>query len=273
MPIAIGLNPYTGAAKDNYHPDANGNMVYVDPIYGYQGPAITGVDGKTYGGGGGPAYGPSGGNAPSGAPGGSMTSLATGGGVAGGGAYSGNAQLDQVRDEFRRMKERSLGGINEDLAARGIFSSGVGAKIAGDASTQIDLEQGAAIERIMNDILGRNQNYALDQMRLQNQMNANLYGGGSRRYGNANQNQDIMAMFQQMMAGQGGGGAIRYGGPQGYKSSLAGGGYGGMATGDPNALPSTPDVPGSVGNPFDAFGISGSGGESLSDFYRKMFGG
>lgn len=148
--------------------------------------------------------------------GGGATSLATGGAVgAPSGMYNADAQIGQLRDEFRRMRDRSKGGINEDLASRGIFSSGVGSKLMSDQMSALDMQEASGIERLMNDTLGRNQAWWLNQQ----QQNRSPYGSGEgTRFGNANQNQELMDLFAAM----GGGGQAQ---PQSYSSkSMFGGG-------------------------------------------------
>src|SRR5687768_9327973 len=94
----------------------------------------------------------------------STTSLATGGTVPGG--YNANAQLAQVRDEFRRMRDRTKGARYEEDMARGILSSGVGAKLMSDEMHGLNLQEGASIERILNDLLGRQQAFDLQKQQM-----------------------------------------------------------------------------------------------------------
>ena len=175
--------------------------------------AAAGDDASRWGAGGAPmsGYGPSSMGAPGGAPGGGGTSsLATGGSVASGGTgpYKADAQLAQIRDDFRRMTEQGQGQINEDLNSRGIFSSGVGAKLSNDYRTQMGQQEGSAIERLMNDIMGRNQASELAKEQFAWQKQLAMMSGGSNRFSGGdtggNPNQELMAMFQQMMGGGGG---------------------------------------------------------------------
>jgi hypothetical protein len=131
------------------------------------------------------------------------TSLATGGFFSyggDGGQFSANAQLGQLRDEFRRMRERSAGALNEDLAARGIFSSGVGSRLGSEQRTALDLQEAAAIERIMNDLISRQQAFDIEKQRL---ALSRLSGGGgaAQRFGRANENQKILELLKALGGG------------------------------------------------------------------------
>jgi len=153
------------------------------------------------------------------------TSLATGSSVSGSGGtgpYKADAQLAQIRDDFRRMTDSGVGAINEDMNQRGIFSSGVGAKIEGDYRTQMGQQEGSAIERLMNDIMGRNQQSELAKQQFEWQKQLAMMGGGSQRYGDSG-NDEMMKLFQQMMGGTS---------APGYDTSgKAGGGGGGSVAG------------------------------------------
>ncbi len=169
---------------------------------------------------------------PNSAGGSGATSVATGGAVgmgggSGGGMQIGN-QLKQIRDDFRRMKEMSLGAINEDLAARGTFSSGVGGKIASDERSRLDLQQMSAEERLMNDMLARN--FEMEMARSRGS------GGDGYHYGNANANQAAAeAAGISTMGGARFGNSNRGGGGMIADPAFGGGGAaggGGMKVGD-----------------------------------------
>lgn len=191
--------------------------------------------------------------------GGGATSLATGGSVPGGG-YQYQNQLNQIRDDFRRMTEKGMGALNEDLNSRGIFSSGVGAKLGSDYRTQMGQQELSAEERLLNDIMGHN--FQMDMMNRQFQLDRMKGGGGgAQRFGNAGQNADLMAMFQQAM-GQGGGG-MGVGQPQTFQGNIGQMFGGGGISGVPQGLIDSFSQPfGSNPMPTPLSGASLDGGSS-----------
>ena len=199
------------------------------------------------GGGGGGIAGPGGGGF------GGSSSMFGGTSFGGSNPFATDAAAKKLRDEFARMKKARGGAINEDLGARGIFSSGVGSSLMNDAMTQLDLQEGAGLESLFNNAGQQQLAFQLEQQRMQNEMMRNRYGQGGQRFGNANQNQGMMDYYNskdQQNAGQ-------YGGPQqqqwmGNLGQMFGGG-GGPDTGL-----------GMVPQGFiDQFGGAGQGGGSM----------
>lgn len=166
-----------------------------------------------------------------------------GGGVQGGGGMGGSSTLfggtsfggsnpfatdaaaAKLRDEFARMKKSRAGAINEDAAARGTFSSGVTGANMNDAMTQLDLQEGAGLENLFNNASQQQLAFQLEQQRMAMDAQYKMYGGGSQRFGNANQNQQMQSYYNskdQQNAGQYGGAPTNFSGPIGN----GGGGYG-----------------------------------------------
>ena len=190
----------------------------------------------------------SGGYAPSvggGRSGGGTTSLATGGSVASGGStgpYSADAQLAQTRSEFDRILKSGLDQMGEQQNIRGAFGGGVPAHEAGQFIARNKEGQMAAIERIMNDMLGRNQSWDMEQKRFELQKQLAMMGAGggnSRSYGGANENAENMDLYNRLY---GGGSAPGYdtGGGNGHTTgplgSYTGYGPGGGGLGDLSGL-------------------------------------
>jgi len=140
-----------------------------------------------------------------------VTSLATGGAV--GGPYKADAQLAQVNSQFADIMKRGLGQINEQAAIGGGFAGGIPFENRQKFITDTGNAQSAAVERIMNDILGRNQSWDLDQKRFELQKQLAMMGGSggsaASKWGNslgANDNQDLLSMYEKIQQQQGGGG-------------------------------------------------------------------
>jgi hypothetical protein len=154
---------------------------------------------------------PFGGGGGAGGGSGGTTSLATGSSFSSGGPYKADAQLAQVQSQFDDILKRGMSSLNEAAAISGGFSGGIPFENRQKYITDIGLQRGSAIERIMNDIMGRNQSYELEKQRLADAQKAAMYGGGSQRFSGGttggNPNQDILSLFQQMMGGGGDGGS------------------------------------------------------------------
>jgi hypothetical protein len=129
-----------------------------------------------------------------------ITSIATGGQI-GQGPYKADAQIAQLNSQFADILKRGLGTLNEQAALSGGFSGGIPYDKRQKYTTDIGLQQASAIERLMNDITGRNQAWFLDQQR----QNSSPYSSGEGvRFGSANDSYDIMSLFDQMKGDSGG---------------------------------------------------------------------
>lgn len=128
-----------------------------------------------------------------GSSGGSAGSSASFGGSFGGkNPFATDAAAAKLRDEFARMRKRTQGGINEDLAARGIFSSGVGANLMSEAKTQLDLQEAAGLEDLFNRSAQQQMAFQMEQQRMAMDDARARASQGAQRFGNANENQASM---------------------------------------------------------------------------------
>ena len=197
-----------------------------------------------------------GGNAGLQGPGGA--SMGGGGGpfsLGGKSSYSGmnpfatDAAAAKLKGEYDRLRKQTQGRVNEDLMSRGIFSSGVGANIMGQEMGQLDLGEAAGLEDLYNKSSQQQLAFQLEQQRMENEMRRSMYGGGSQRFGNANENQQ---------AGQAYGYSSKTGGQFGTTSD---GGYptsGGSSSSGGGPLPTK-----AGGEP-----VRGAG-ESADDFFHR----
>ena len=166
MPGAIPnaqFDPYGAWAQ--FHPNQQ-KSIYDDALA--KGYSYLGGDNWDYGGapGAGAPMG-SGVSKPAGVSSGDTTSLATGGTVGGPGQYSATAQLADVNSQFADIKKRGMSDLNEAAALSGGFSGGIPFENRQKFISDTDRSQQAAIERIMNDILGRNQNADLQKQQFE----------------------------------------------------------------------------------------------------------
>jgi hypothetical protein len=119
-----------------------------------------------------------------------MGSSSFGSGTFGGkNPFATDAAAAKLRDEFARMRKRTSGGINEDLSARGIFSSGVGADLSQQAMTQLDLQEASGLEDLFNRSAQQQMAFQLEQQRMANDDARARASQGAMRFGNANENQ------------------------------------------------------------------------------------
>lgn len=178
-----------------------------------------------------------------------------GGGMSFGSSYGGknpfatDAAAAKMRDEFARLRKSGKGAMDEGLAARGIFSSGVGARLQSEQDTQYGLAEGAALEDLYNRSSQQEMAFQLEMERMKQQA---LYGGGggSQRFSGANtggnENQQLMNYYSSK--GSGNTSAPGYQtGPMGHASGPLGNyveGGGGMMGGDLAALMGGMDYPG-----------------------------
>jgi len=254
MPIAYQFNPMsgqymqnTGIGSGNSTPNQNGvgfnsQSSYESYAKTYGQEAADLMSGGKY-------------TMPGSAPTSGVTSMATGGAVGGTGtgAYQYQNQLNQIRDDFRRMTDKGMGALNEDLNNRGIFSSGVGAQLGNDYRTQMGQQEMSAEERLLNDILGRN--FQMDMMNKQFDLDKQLKlmgSGGGTKYGGANQNQQLMDLMQQLGMGDGGGSSYSSKKAPSFQSMIGGMGGGGMLGGG-DSLSGLADAISGMG------GVGGSG--------------
>lgn len=182
---------------------------------------------------------------------GGATSLATGSSIpGGGGGFNADKQLAAVRSEFDQILKRGQGQLNEDLAARGIYSGGVGADLSNQYRTQVGNQQSAAIERIMNDVLGRNQQYDLQKsmMEWQKQLSQGFSAGrgAGDTFGSGGQDAQILDMWNKMFGNQTMGAS-----GEGYQDGGIAGGGGEYAGGKAASGPTRRDA---SSNYYRAFG-------------------
>lgn len=146
-----------------------------------------------------------------------------------------SAQAAQIRDDMRQIRERSAGAMNEDLAARGIFSSGVGANLMEQQNRGYNLQEASMLERLRNDAGERA--WRLQMSQQEAAMRA--AGMGDNRFGNAN---EVQAMQDAYGASQSFGGSPT-GGMGGGTMTQPAGTKGGQ-TYSPTGEPQNKNAPG-----------------------------
>lgn len=130
--------------------------------------------------------------------------------------FATDAAAAKLRDEFARLKKSGASAMNEDLSARGIFSSGVGSRLASEQQTQYGLQEAAALEDLYNKSAQQQMAYDLEMQRMKAshdlemqrmkaQQMSDLYSGGSQRFGDANANQQAYESYGYSSKGSGGG--------------------------------------------------------------------
>lgn len=88
----------------------------------------------------------------------------------GGNPFATDAQAAKLKGEYDKLRAQSKGRINEDLASRGIFSSGVGANLMSQEMGSLDLSQAAALEELYNRASQQQLSFQMEMMRNQQQM-------------------------------------------------------------------------------------------------------
>lgn len=144
--------------------------------------------------------------------GGGGTTSVTGASMGGVSPFDVSAQAAQIRSDIAQIRKRSMGAMNEDVAARGIFSSGVAGQFASDIDTRYGQQEASELERLRNDASQRAWQMQMEQQRFDWDKQRAAMGQGAQRYGNAN---EIQAMQE----------AYGMGGPTGaiYSSKKPGG--------------------------------------------------
>lgn len=223
MPGAFMLDPRTGRYDPNRNAGIGGNPAagrgsandlhaleeYLgDSFYNYNGQDLSRMDPKSayesYYASGGKPFGA--GAPPTGGTGGGSSMFGGTSTFGGKNPFATDAAAAKMRDEYARMKKANRGARNEDSAARGIYSSGVAEDQLADDNMRYDLGLAAGLEGLYNNAAQQELAFGLEQQRMEAAQMANLYGGGSRRYGDANANQQAYEAY---------GGSTRYGGQQG----------------------------------------------------------
>jgi len=161
-----------------------------------------------------PLYGLKGAGQPTGA--GAGTTSITGASSGSVSPFDVSAQAAQIRDDMRQIRERSKGALDETMMESGIFSSGVRVAEQGRQDRGYGLQEASMLERLRNDASERS--FRMQQAQQEAALRA--AGGGSQRFGTANETQ---AMMDAYGASQSFGGS-----PTG--STRGGGAQGGMAT-------------------------------------------
>jgi len=146
--------------------------------------------------------------------------------------FATDAAAAKLRDEFARMRKRTSGAINEDVSARGIFSSGVASANMNDAMTQLDLQEGAGLESLFNNAEQQRMAWQMEQERMKMDQQRALAGGGcaSGTYQGGNQTGGVTGVgFQSGTYKGGNSGGNSGGGVSGGASGVGASGVGGAA--------------------------------------------